>query len=124
MHTAQHKIFVLIYVDDILVTGSNTLAITNFIQQLKSEFHVKDLGPISYFLGVQASRDHIGLHLRQSTYISDLLNRTKMIGAKPLSSPTTSGSKLLAAEGDLLQDATNIDKLWGGFNTAPSHVLT
>ena len=56
--TAQHKIFVLIYVDDIIVTGSNGLTVNDFIQQLKSKFHVKDLGPINYFLGMQATRDH------------------------------------------------------------------
>nr|CAN67565.1 hypothetical protein VITISV_020484 [Vitis vinifera] len=57
-----------------------------------------------------------GLHLRQSTYISDLLDRTKMIGAKPLSSPTMSGSKLSVEEGGLLQDATECGQIvdWAG----------
>lgn len=113
LHSAQHQIFVLVYVDDILVTGSTASAITNVIHQLKSEFHVKDLGHISYFLGIQASRDHRGLHLRQSAYISDLLNKTKMAGAKPLSSPTISGSKLSSEECDLLEDPTAYRQIVG-----------
>jgi hypothetical protein len=49
LHTAKVRIFVLIYVDDILVTGSNSSAITTLIRHLQSIFHVKDLGSLSYF---------------------------------------------------------------------------
>ncbi|RVW13866.1 Retrovirus-related Pol polyprotein from transposon RE1 [Vitis vinifera] len=69
---------------------------------LFTEFKMKDLGPLGYFLGIQASRDSSGLHLRQSKYIGDLLQRTKMAGAKPASSPCTTGLKLSTHVGEPL----------------------
>ncbi|XP_042958220.1 uncharacterized mitochondrial protein AtMg00810-like [Carya illinoinensis] len=98
------QLFVLVYVDDIIITGSNKEAITRFIAQLGTKFHLKDLGSLNYFLGVQASRDSNGLHLRQSKHILDLLHKTGMAGAKPISSPSTFGKKLTAFDGDLLPD--------------------
>jgi len=77
-------VFVLVYVDDIIVTGSNKEAIHHFIDQLKKEFQVKDLGELSYFFGIEALRNQDDLHLRQAKYITDLLDNTGMIGAKLL----------------------------------------
>lgn len=78
--------------DDIIVTGSSYFKIENFLSGLQSSFHVRNLGNLSYFLGIRAACDHDGLHLRQSNYISDLLEKTLMVGARPLASPTVSGS--------------------------------
>ncbi|KAL6324735.1 hypothetical protein AAG906_017075 [Vitis piasezkii] len=74
--------------------GYRSFSHWSLIQKLLIEFKMKDLGPLGYFLGIQASRDSSGLHLRQSKYIGDLLHRTKMAGAKPASSPCTTGLKL------------------------------
>ncbi|RVW25023.1 Retrovirus-related Pol polyprotein from transposon RE1 [Vitis vinifera] len=93
-HKGHIHLFILIYVDDILVTGTDPSLIQSLIQKLQTEFKMKDLGPLGYFLGIQASRDSSGLHLRQSKYIGDLLHRTKMAGAKPASSPCITGLKL------------------------------
>lgn len=71
------------------MTGSNPQAIDQFINHLKQSFQVRDLGTLSY-LGVEAIRDSCGIHIRQARYINDLLDRTNMTGAKPLSSPTIS----------------------------------
>ncbi|KAB5555971.1 hypothetical protein DKX38_006880 [Salix brachista] len=57
---------------------------------------VKDLGELSYFLGIQAIRNSDGLHLQQAKYITDLLHSTDMIGAKPLNCPFSSESTLAA----------------------------
>jgi len=46
-----------------------------FIAKLKADFAMKDLGPLGYFLGIQATRDCNGLHLRQTKYVLDLLKR-------------------------------------------------
>ena len=53
----------LVYVDDIIITGSNSLAISQLITAFGREFAVKDLGDLNYFLGVEAHRDGIGLFL-------------------------------------------------------------
>lgn len=45
-------IFLLIYIDDIVITGTHTDSILHVIQSLQREFPLKDLGPLEYFLGV------------------------------------------------------------------------
>ncbi|KAF7842357.1 putative polyprotein [Senna tora] len=47
------KVFILIYVDDILVTGNNTAYLKTFVQRLNALFSLKDLGPVYYFLGIK-----------------------------------------------------------------------
>lgn len=67
---------------------------------------MEDLQPLNCFLGVQDSRDSTGLRLRQSKYVSDILDRAKMIGAKQAAAPCDYGSKLSKTHGDLLLDPT------------------
>lgn len=55
---------------------------------------MKDLGPLEYFLGIQASHYDHGLHLCQSKYKIDLLHHTKMMGAKPYVAPGVSSTKI------------------------------
>jgi len=59
---------------------------------------------LSYFLGIEALRNQDGLHLRQAKYITDVLDNTGMIGAKLLNCPSSSGTKLSSAAGDILHD--------------------
>ena len=87
-------IFILIYVDDIIITGSSTSVIDSVIQSLSREFAVKDLGKLSYFLGVELLPHKAGLFLTQRQYILNLLNRNKMAEARPISSPMSSSSQL------------------------------
>lgn len=103
-HKGSVHIYVLIYVDDILVTGSHSSSITWLIQSLQQEFKVKDLGDLTYFLGVHVHKNAHGLHLNQAKYMYDLLARTNMLGAKPYSALCISGLKLSKFEGDPLSD--------------------
>jgi hypothetical protein len=64
------KIFLLIYVDDIIVTGTHSHIISSLISRMQREFPVKDLGPLSYFRCIQATRTSEGLHLCQSKYVT------------------------------------------------------
>ncbi|KAM2004081.1 hypothetical protein ACFX15_027573 [Malus domestica] len=76
-------VIVLVYVDDILVTGPNSHLCHQFIQQLSNRFPVKDLGPLSYFMGLEVQRSSKGIFIHQTKYLLDLLQRTNMQGAKP-----------------------------------------
>jgi hypothetical protein len=98
------RLFMLIYVDDIILTGSHVTSIQSLISKLQSEFPLKDLGPLGFFLGIQATRTAAGLHLCQAKYISDLLHRTQMTGAKPSKSPCSSSIKLSKFDGITLFD--------------------
>ncbi|RVW15960.1 Retrovirus-related Pol polyprotein from transposon RE1 [Vitis vinifera] len=102
--TPSHITYVLVYVDDILVTDSDTTAITSLIAQLNLEFSLKDLGEDHYFLGIQVSHTNNGLHLSQINYIRDLLQKTKMVHCKPTRTPLPTGLNLRAGDGDPVED--------------------
>jgi hypothetical protein len=105
-HCSSLTIFVLIYVDDILVTSNSCSAISHLITRLQCEFAMKDLGPLSYFLGIQVTRGPQDLFLSQTKYITNLLYRTKMQDSKPASTPCASGWKLSRFTGNPLEDPT------------------
>jgi hypothetical protein len=71
---------------------------------MQQEFPVKDLGPLSYFLGIQVARTPTSLHLCQSKYVADILTRTHMADAKLAKTPCASGSKFSSFDGDRLPD--------------------
>lgn len=101
--TSQHTTYILVYVDDIIVTGSSPAEVAIVISCLNSKFALKDLGPLSYFLGIQVEYTAEGVILSQKKYISDLLCRAKMQYANGLTTPMTSGEKLSAQGSDPIQ---------------------
>lgn len=99
-------VLVLIYVDDILVTGDCEWFITAFVKRLNTVFSLKDLGPLSYYLGVEVVRTAAGMFLLQTKYINDLLSRIGMLHLKPCSTPAVSSKKFSAFDGVLMSDLT------------------
>lgn len=89
-HTSNHLTYALIYVDDIIVTGSSSDHVSTLIQLLNSQFALKDMVQLSYFLGIQATFSDDCLIFSQQRYILDLLQRTDMSHYKPLHSPVCS----------------------------------
>ena len=73
--SSKHVIFILIYVDDIIITGSNVSAVNTLIKTLYKEFVVKDLGNLSFFLRNEELQSADGLYLTQRKYVVDLLKR-------------------------------------------------
>jgi hypothetical protein len=104
--TKTVTIYLLIYVDDIIITASDPAAITELLKLLSVDFAVKELGDLHYFLGVEVNKVEAGLFLSQKRYILDLLKKTKMHEAKPISSPMASSSSLSAFSGDPMEDPT------------------
>ena len=100
------SIFFLIYVDDIIITGSSPSTISMLIHFLKIDFAIKELGDLNFFLGVKVIKNTSSILLSQKRYIVDLLHRTNMLEAKPVSSPMTTSTNLSAFEGDTIQDVT------------------
>ncbi|XP_023742978.1 uncharacterized mitochondrial protein AtMg00810-like [Lactuca sativa] len=83
-----HMAYLLLYVDDIVLTGSSTQLLTHIISLLSTEFSMSDLGDLHYFLGVLANRSVDGLFLSQQKYAAEILDRAFMKNCKPTSSPT------------------------------------
>lgn len=97
--------------DDLIITGSDSLKISEVIQHLKSHFAVKDLGILSYILGIEVASCREGLFLSQHKYTVELLQRHHMDGAKPLSTPM---NDRLPTEAILLIDPTEYRRAIGG----------
>lgn len=66
----------LIYVDDIIITGNNSKGIEEVIEKLNEAFALTDLGNLNYFLGIQVTRSQDIIMLSQARYIQDLLAKT------------------------------------------------
>ncbi|KAM6540567.1 hypothetical protein CsatB_005014 [Cannabis sativa] len=78
---------ILVYVADILVTGSDPKTVTSLIDSLSRTFSLKDLGELKYFLGIEVAETTRGLTLSQIKCATDLLSRADMTDAKPISTP-------------------------------------
>ncbi|KAJ1698432.1 hypothetical protein LUZ63_006944 [Rhynchospora breviuscula] len=100
----SHTLLILVYVDDILVTGSSSSMISTCIAQLQEQFSLKDLGPLHYFLGIEAVLQSDGLLLTQTKYIKDLLLKTKMHNAKSCTTPIATYITLSKEEGEPFDD--------------------
>nr|KYP67571.1 Retrovirus-related Pol polyprotein from transposon TNT 1-94 [Cajanus cajan] len=100
-------IYVLVYVDDIIITGNNSIVLQSLVSRLHSAFSLKDLRDLDYFLGIEVKNQSDGsLILTQSKYIRNLLNRTDMEASKPISSPMVSGCKLSKIRSEKFPDAS------------------
>uniref|UniRef100_A0A2N9GH47 Integrase catalytic domain-containing protein n=1 Tax=Fagus sylvatica TaxID=28930 RepID=A0A2N9GH47_FAGSY len=96
--------YLLLYVDDIVLTSNTPSYLDHLIHQLSSVFYLKDLGPLHYFLGLQVTRSSSGLFLNQAKYAHDLLKKHNMLTSKPAKSPSCPNTRLSLHEGDLLPD--------------------
>ena len=81
------QIYMLVYVDDIVIAGSSPRAVDGLVHALAASFPIKDLGPLEYFLGLEASYNSGGMTLTQRKYALDLLHRVSMENCKPTSTP-------------------------------------
>ncbi|KAJ3676869.1 hypothetical protein LUZ60_002593 [Juncus effusus] len=102
----QHDelLVLLVYVDDIIVTGNKSVSVEQLIINLNAQFSLKDLGSLHYFLGIEAQQVPDGVLLSQPQYILNLLKKTKMDGAKPCSSPIVAGEQLSKLSGTPMED--------------------
>lgn len=98
-------IYVLVYVDDIIVTGNNHKLLQQTLDAFASRFSIKDPEDIHYFLGLEVHRTSKGLHLTQHRYILDLLRKCNMHDAKPVTTPMATSPKLSINSGAPLSDA-------------------
>ena len=108
--------YLLVYVDDIILISSSDAAADHLVAALSGDFAVKDLGALHFFLGLEVSRSSAGLTLSQKKYALDLLRRAGMLKCKPSSTPMCATDRLSALDGDPLSpdDATEYRSLVGG----------
>ena len=76
-------ILLVVYVDDIVITGSDSKGISSLKSFLQSQFHTKDIGMVRYFLGIEVLRSKHGIFLSQRKYALDLLFEIGKLEVKP-----------------------------------------
>ncbi|KAI3496112.1 hypothetical protein L1887_38462 [Cichorium endivia] len=85
--------YLLLYVDDIVLTASSTGLLQQIISSLRSEFAMTDLGSLNYFLGIAVTRDSHGMFLSQHKYATEILERANMLNCKPARTPADTSAK-------------------------------
>ena len=87
-HSVSGEVTVLlVYVDDIIVTGDDKREQQELSQCLATEFEIKTLGRLKYFLGIEVAHSKKGIFISQQKYITDLLKETGKIACRPTSTP-------------------------------------
>jgi hypothetical protein len=116
LRSSDVTIFILVYVDDIIVASSKSQVVSNLLKKLSDDFALKDLGELHYFLGIEVKKVNDRIILSQDKYANDLLRRLGIIHCKPCSTPLVTGEKLSAHPGTPLGkiDATNYRSIVGG----------
>ncbi|CAI9772674.1 unnamed protein product [Fraxinus pennsylvanica] len=104
---------ILIYVDDIIIAGSNEKIIDSLKVLLDEKFKIKDLGNLKYFLGIEVARSTKGIQICQRKYALDILSDLGTIGVTPAKIPLDQNVKLSKDEGDTLPDPASYRRLVG-----------
>lgn len=99
-------LLLLVYVDDILITGDSHSQILEVISLLHSQFALKHPGLVHYFLGLEVTHHHSHYFLSQSKYILDLLDKNDLTDCNACSTPMTSSLKLSKDLGSPLTNPT------------------
>ena len=105
----------VVYVDEFVITGSDSKGILSVKSFLHSQFHTKDLGMLKYFLSVEVVRSKQGILLSQRQYVLDMLSETGKLGAKPCSTPMASIVQL-TKERELFEDPKRYRRQVGKLN--------
>jgi hypothetical protein len=111
-HHGAETVYLLLYVDDIVLTASSESLLRRIITSLQQEFAMKDLGVLHHFLGVTVAH-HPARLLHQRQYTLDILERARMTDCNPCSTPVDTQGKLSEAKGNPVSDPTAYRSLAG-----------
>jgi hypothetical protein len=106
-------VYLLLYVDDIILTASSTELLRRTISALQQEFTIKDLGPLHHFLGITVERCPDGLFFHQRTYTIDILKRAVMADCKPCTTLIDLQAKLAGDSEPPVEDVSQFRSITG-----------
>ncbi|XP_075670230.1 uncharacterized protein LOC142640000 [Castanea sativa] len=120
---ADHSLFVhskgssftalLVYVDDMVITGNDHACVVSLKSVLDQKFGIKDLGSLKYFLGLEIARNKTEISLSQRKYVLEVLEEAGMTGCKPIHTPMEQKLKLSKGSGVLLSNSSQYRRLIG-----------
>jgi hypothetical protein len=105
-HHGSNMVYLLLYVDDIILTTSSMELLRRTISALQWEFTMKDLRPLHHFLGITVECRPDGLFLHQRTYRLNIIKRAVMADCKPCTTPVDLQVKLAGDSGPPIEDAS------------------
>ncbi|GJS34646.1 ribonuclease H-like domain-containing protein [Tanacetum coccineum] len=111
-HKRPDTAYLLLYVDDIILTASSTSLLQCIISSLHAEFAMTNLGPLNYFLGISVTRTTSGIFLSQKKYATKILEQAQMLNFNPCRTPVDTKKKL-GPEGSPVTDPTLYRSLAG-----------
>ena len=114
-NSSSSIILLVVYVDDIVITGSDSKGILSLKSFLHSQSHTKNLEMLKYFLGVEVMRSKHGILVSQWKYLLDMFFKTGKLGAKPYSNPMAPNVQF-TKEGELFEDPERYRRLVGKLN--------
>ena len=105
----------MVYIDDILVTDSDTVDIKQIKEHLRIHFVIKNMGKPRYFLGIEFAYGKQKMTLSHRKYVLDLLQKIGLLGCKPESTPIDQTPSFWDTTSELLQDPGQYRRLIGKF---------
>ena len=103
----------LVYVDDMILTGNSEPLLQSIIAFLATQFKIKDLGPLKYFLGLEIARSSTGIYVNQRKYTLDIIADTGLTNARSSCIPMEQHHTLQSDESDILSDGSAYRRLIG-----------
>ncbi|XP_019197569.1 PREDICTED: uncharacterized protein LOC109191379 [Ipomoea nil] len=110
--SGDSRIYLLVYVDGIIMMGNDTALLTTVLERLSVAFKIRDLGTPTFFLGIETVSVDGGLLLSQRRYMDDILTRAGMVNCKPLSTPAAI-TKAVSPSTDPYENPTQYRRLAG-----------
>ena len=98
--TNDSHVIVCLYVDDMLIMGTNKNIINSTKKMLRSKFDMKDLGLGDVILGIKVKKNHEGYVLTQTHYVESVLKRFGHYDSKPCATPFDPNCKFKKNMGD------------------------
>ncbi|CAM8907328.1 unnamed protein product [Rhodiola kirilowii] len=113
LQDGTHFTKLLVYVHDVLLTGTSLSLITKIKAFIYEKFRIKDLGTLKYFLGLEVARNPSGIFLHQRKYALDLLKDLDMVECKPTKTPLPLKHQLSLSTAPIIADPMPYRKLVG-----------
>lgn len=107
-------LIIAVYVDDLLVTGSDKALIKRFVEQMSSNFEMSNLGRLSYYLGIEVKQLEGYIELKQTGYARKILEKAGMNDCNPTKYPMDPKELLTKDEGGIAVDVTQYKSIVGG----------
>lgn len=114
--TASSFTIVAVYVDDLIVTGSDSSVIQSLKHHLHRAFSIKDLGSLHYFLGLEVSHLATGIAITQRKFAKELLQNSGISHFKKAVTPLPFNLKLHVDDSPLYSNPTHYRSLVGKLN--------